>query len=334
MYAIDAKTRQEIEKKAEQYEAAKKKIKERIEENVRIVIEKLEITKSVLLDEVDSEFDENPFAKFLGGEGHTEDDMKEILIKKIPHNFGPDEESFKSIRKEIKSLREWKKKPKPEQLIPKNVAVKEARLDSISVSWDTVEGAKNYLVEVDDDEVFWRPGTSSTFTKRGLLPDTEHSFRVRVVKENAVSGWCCAVSGRTKRLPAPSNVKTKSESFDSITLTWDDDLMASFYQIEVDGSRSLERVTSSSFTKRGLLPDTEHSFRIRVVKENAVSEWSNTVKERTKLPPPSNVMAKSGTTWDSITITWDAIEGASSYQIEVDGSKFLETFTTNTFTKR
>ena len=53
---MDAKTRQEIEKKAEQYEAAKNKIKERIEENVRIAIEKLKDAERELLDEVDSVF--------------------------------------------------------------------------------------------------------------------------------------------------------------------------------------------------------------------------------------------------------------------------------------
>ena len=131
---MDAKTRQEIEKKAGQYETTKNKIKERIEENFRIAIEKLEVTKNVLLDEVEAEFGENPIAKFLGGEDHTEDDVKEILSKKIPHDFCLDEDSFKSLRKEIESLKAWRNQPKPEQLIPKKVAVKEATWDSISVS--------------------------------------------------------------------------------------------------------------------------------------------------------------------------------------------------------
>ena len=186
MYAMDAKTREEIKEKAVQYETAKNKIKERIEENVRIAIEKLMELEKELLVEMEAELGENPFAEFLGDESHTEDDAKEIMKKKIPHDFGPDEGSFKSIYKEIDSLKEWRKKPKPEQLIPKKVAVKEARLDSISISWNAVEGAKNYLVEVDGEEIFWKPGTSNTLTKVGLSPDTGHTFRVRVVRGNAV----------------------------------------------------------------------------------------------------------------------------------------------------
>ena len=39
------------------------------------------------------------------------------------------------------------------------------------------------------------------------------------------------------------------------------------------------------------------------------------------IPVPSNIITKSGITWDSITLTWDAVEGASFYQVMVEGSK-------------
>ena len=57
---MDAKTREEIEKKAELHEAAKNRIKERIEENVRIAIVKLMELERELLIEVEAEFGENP----------------------------------------------------------------------------------------------------------------------------------------------------------------------------------------------------------------------------------------------------------------------------------
>ena len=52
------------------------------------------------------------------------------------------------------------------------------------------------------------------------------------------------------------------------------------------------------------------------------------------VPVPSNIIAKSGITWDSIILTWDAVEGASFYQIEMDESKHWNASTTNTFTKK
>ena len=82
----------------------------------------------------------------------------------------------------------------------------------------------------------------------------------------------------------PSNITAKSVTWDSITLTWAAVERVSFYQIEVDGSKFLEVSTTNTFTKRGLLPDTYYTFRVRAVKGNSVSEWSDAVKRRTQKP--------------------------------------------------
>ena len=83
-------------------------------------------------------------------------------------------------------------------------------------------------------------------------------------------------------IPPPSNITLKSITWDSITLTLDAVEGASFYQIEVDGSKSWGASTTNTFTKRGLLPDTEHTFRVRAVRGNSVSEWSGVVKGKTQ----------------------------------------------------
>ena len=83
-------------------------------------------------------------------------------------------------------------------------------------------------------------------------------------------------------IPAPSNIKTKSATWDSVTLTWDGVKGASFYQVEADGSKLWDVSTINTFRKRGLLSDTEHTFRVRAVKRNLVSEWSDAVKGMTQ----------------------------------------------------
>ena len=80
----------------------------------------------------------------------------------------------------------------------------------------------------------------------------------------------------------PSNITAKSITWDSITFTWDAVEGASFYQIEVDGSGSFESPTESIFVKKKLPPNTEHSFRVRTVRENSVSKWSDIITGRTQ----------------------------------------------------
>ena len=79
-----------------------------------------------------------------------------------------------------------------------------------------------------------------------------------------------------------SNIEAKSITWDSITLTWSFGKYASFYQIEVDGSKFWEASTTNTFTKRGLLPETEHTFRVRAVRENSVSKWSDIMRGTTE----------------------------------------------------
>ena len=83
-------------------------------------------------------------------------------------------------------------------------------------------------------------------------------------------------------VPVPSNIIAKSITWGTITLSWDSVKWGSFYQIKVDGSMSWDTSSiTNTFTKRDLPPDTEHNFRVRVVCENRVSEWSEVVRKNT-----------------------------------------------------
>ena len=86
-------------------------------------------------------------------------------------------------------------------------------------------------------------------------------------------------------IPVPSNITTKSFTSDSITLTWDAVEGASFYQIEVDGNILSDVSVSNVFTKKKLSQNTAYSFRVRAVRENSVSGWSDIVKWGTQKAP-------------------------------------------------
>ena len=84
--------------------------------------------------------------------------------------------------------------------VPSNITTQSTTWDSITLSWGAVEGASFYQIEVDGNK-FWEASKTNTFTKTRLQPETEHSFRVRVVCGNEVSEWSCAVKGRTQKAP-------------------------------------------------------------------------------------------------------------------------------------
>ena len=85
-------------------------------------------------------------------------------------------------------------------------------------------------------------------------------------------------------IPVPFSINSKSDKWDSITLTWSGAWKrSSLYQVEMNGSIfSLSEKTS--FVKKGLLPESEHTLRVRTVRGNRVSKWSEAVKIRTQVP--------------------------------------------------
>ena len=97
------------------------------------------------------------------------------------------------------------------------------------------------------------------------------------VRETKVSAGTVAV---------PFNVSQTSASWDSVTLFWGVVAGAAFYQVEVDGTGAWAASATNNYTKRGLLPGTEHAFRVRAVRGGEASEWSAPVQAETQEAPP------------------------------------------------
>ena len=110
---VDGETVKRIEKQARLYDAKKNQVITRIRNNVRTAIEKLKAAERDLLDEVKIEFGENPFAKLLesiySGNHPTQAKVEATMAKSIPKDFGPSEESFFSLYREIEAFKSWRK---------------------------------------------------------------------------------------------------------------------------------------------------------------------------------------------------------------------------------
>ncbi|KAB3535452.1 hypothetical protein F8154_06620 [Alkaliphilus pronyensis] len=189
---------------------------------------------------------------------------------------------------------------------------------SIVLTWQGVDGATGYDVFADG-EVFDNKGDTS-YHHSGLEPYSWHVYRVRAKGDGIIGEWSPPITIPTL-IGTPQNLKGKAES-NQISLDWDSVAHASYYEIEVDG-KIIKSTSSSSFTHEGLEVNKLYTYRIRAIVEDERPEWSNISRwsrslEIATLPgPPTNLKAEANT--HSITLTWDHMEGASSYDVEVDG---------------
>jgi len=123
-------------------------------------------------------------------------------------------------------------------------------------------------------------------------------------------------------MEVPQNINAASDDV-SIILTWDAVENASSYDVELD-NETIESVLVNSFTYGNLSPNTQHVFRVRAVNQNGNSKWSEYVTKYTLLSTPANL--KAALSNKKVTITWDAVSGATGYEIYRAAKKIGTTF--------
>jgi hypothetical protein len=194
-----------------------------------------------------------------------------------------------------------------------------AQSTSITVTWSNVASATGYDIEVDGALNAIGPNTS--YTHSSLTPGTYHSYRVRSINEGGKSAWSTSVSAITTQVssPVPTNL-TAAPSQNEINLVWNAVGGATGYDIQVD-SVAIDNGTNTSYTHKNLAAGSQHMYRVRSKKNGIISDWSAAVVSTAlsdAFGTPSNFMVKANDT--SITLTWNKVSGASSYEVEADGT--------------
>ncbi|MDP4145846.1 MAG: fibronectin type III domain-containing protein, partial [Bacillota bacterium] len=230
---------------------------------------------------------------------------------------------------------------------------------SITIYWDSVDGVKNYDIEVDGEII--DNGLNNSYLHSDLKPGTEHTYRIRVNNWGKSGNWSEPLKVVTKEaLPEVDNtlknslnraVENKNKDSTNITrirehssdntikitipgiptkisavstsnsiiVIWNPVSGATGYDIEFDGVVK-ECGDKFTFVYSELLPGTIHNYRIRSKNSAGNSPWSDYFKQSTLQEPIATPENVIGTVNNnSITLTWDGVKGATGYEVEVDG---------------
>ena len=205
---------------------------------------------------------------------------------------------------------------------PKNITITPG-INAINIQFDGVDGAQYYEIQVNGKVE--NIGLDTYYVHEGIDPNTENSYRLRAVSLYTQSLW--TVEYKTSTLSkAPQNLVAEA-SVNQIKLSWDNILLADEYEVEINGQ--IHRTSVPLYTFTDLLPATTYQLRVRAVTEAGNGEWSDIVEAITNLPVPENI--QSNLVDNDITITWDAVVGATSYELVVDG-KIIDNGNATTYT--
>lgn len=184
---------------------------------------------------------------------------------------------------------------------------------NMKLEWDMVIGAESYEINIDGTSI--NVGASTEYVTTDLYPGITHNFKVRAVNRVGTGDWSSEIS-KASLLGLPSNIKTLSKS-SSITVTWDRVEGADSYDIMVDGL-IVNNGKNSEFTHISLKPNTHHTYMVRAKNEECTGEWSSVVSAFTIIGIPSNVKSQAAST--AVTVSWEDVDGAESYDVLSDGN--------------
>ena len=199
---------------------------------------------------------------------------------------------------------------------PQSLLAEATSTSTIRLSWAPVVGATSYNVYFDDDNFISTPNTPYEIT--GLMPGTEYCYTVTAVNAYGESEKPSAVCTKTITL-APQNLVANMASHTSIVLSWNTVAGTELYYVYKDNEK-IASVTSLSYTVNNLNPATEYCFTVTSVGseflgiESAKSTPACATTDITIPTVPQNVLVEATSPY-SVTLTWDAVATAESYNI-------------------
>jgi bifunctional pyridoxal-dependent enzyme with beta-cystathionase and maltose regulon repressor activities len=200
-------------------------------------------------------------------------------------------------------------------VVPDSVSglkVTEATFNKVALSWTAVKGATGYDLEIDGNIVAM---TGTTYSKTGLIPNTEHTFRLRPKNTGGAGSWSDLLTVSTQ-LSTP--VLKSSPSQEEIILVWPSIEGATSYEVEADGVIA-GNVVNPTFTHTGLTPATAHKYRVRALTDTNTSAWTAILTQNT-LPGSVAGLTVNSVTNTAIALKWTTVTGATGYDLEIDGT--------------
>lgn len=197
-----------------------------------------------------------------------------------------------------------------------------AKDKEITLSWEQSERATSYMI-IRDGVVIASNIEDNKFFDKELTPDTVYTYEV--ISSNESGEAAAQIIQKTKaQAPfAPSGIElTRNNTY--IQISWNSVDGAEGYDIKCDG-KIYNTELNTYFEHNGLDPGSSHTYNIRTRTAYGKSEWSEpitvtTIPKAPVMPDKVEITA----TQTKINIKWEAVLGADSYVVNIDGVEIID----------
>lgn len=215
------------------------------------------------------------------------------------------------------------------------ISMEQITYSSIQVSWQVNSNPSSvkYILGIFKDNVLVNSieinglpinnGVIS-YNINNLNDMTTYTFKVKACSINNVeTGWSNEVSATTKiGYPSIPGRLRATATNNKITLAWDASNKAQSYVIQRNGVTIATGIKAVSYVDTVVTPETTYTYYVQAVNTTGESSWSDKLEKKTLgnlLPAPVPTVKKVSGSNISLKIEWTPVDGATGYDIDVDG---------------
>ena len=298
-------TTRTLERKAREFDANKKALGDRISEGIKIAKAKLDRVEMELLEKLEAFFGSNVYSEqIVDLDASDPASLKKavaVAAFPVPESFGPSEEDFGRLFKEIgrlasKTYPRSVTPPAPENPTVQGVG-KNGFYDGVSLSWPAVvpeagSGVEcvRYKVHMVNENNAGRTydSTKTSCAFQNLKPGTMYAFSAQCIWDEKAGPWSSAVEFTTSPVPIVTNAKIKKRTDCSVTVTWDPAPVEVVWEVEIRKDEPFSEFKKAyegsdpSCTLKSLGIGTEYLVRLRARLGGNSGDWSDEFAFKTK----------------------------------------------------
>ncbi len=213
-------------------------------------------------------------------------------------------------------------------LAPTDVAASDGTSTAgVTVGWSASQGADSYQVyrTLDGAPALIATTLTASFFDTTAAPGVQYAYSVKAVGAAGVSDFSASDTGY-RHVAAPTAVAASAgSSTGEVTLTWSASAGATSYQIFRDGGPSpVGTVSATTYHDTGAPIGVIASYTVRAVYAIAsisqFSDLSAPAASGWRAPAaPAGLAASDGTSTSKITVSWNAVPGATGYEVTRNG---------------
>lgn len=224
----------------------------------------------------------------------------------------------------------FKNFPIADALESPTLSVSKSSSNSLDITWKSIANATSYILELykASNGVLLKQsvvsGTTTNITFASLEDKTQYLIKAKVISATSESPYSTISALTFNALKAPT-LTGSATYYNTIQLNWtttDTDILGYILERKTSDASSFTVVSqanagTNTFSENNLLPNTIYQYRIK--SKNSVTESPYAtleIKTPSLLTTPS--LRAVGATEFTVNLSWDKVDGASTYQIEKD----------------